>query len=66
MKQNPNAIQRCLHFWLGEHVSEDRRGQVSHKINELDSYLSNTATIFRETQNNESERFLSYFKRGIM
>uniref|UniRef100_A0A1A9WZZ4 HP domain-containing protein n=1 Tax=Glossina brevipalpis TaxID=37001 RepID=A0A1A9WZZ4_9MUSC len=59
------TVERFIHFWLGEHVSEQKRSNVAHKIQELDSYFNNTATEYRETQANESPRFLSYFKAGI-
>ncbi|XP_013099342.2 villin-like protein quail isoform X1 [Stomoxys calcitrans] len=58
-------LERFIHFWLGEKVSEQKRSNVAHKIQELDSYFSNVAVEYRETQNNESARFLSYFKRGL-
>ncbi|XP_037823752.1 villin-like protein quail isoform X1 [Lucilia sericata] len=59
------SLERFIHFWLGENVSEQKRSNVAHKIQELDSYFGNVATEYRETQNNESARFLSYFKKGI-
>uniref|UniRef100_W8C0S3 Villin-like protein quail n=1 Tax=Ceratitis capitata TaxID=7213 RepID=W8C0S3_CERCA len=58
-------LERFIHFWLGEKVSEQKRSNVAHKIQELDSYFNNIATEYRETQGNESARFLSYFKNGF-
>ncbi|XP_011201765.2 villin-like protein quail isoform X1 [Bactrocera dorsalis] len=58
-------LERFIHFWLGEKVSEQKRSNVAHKIQELDSYFNNVATEYRETQGNESARFLSYFKKGF-
>ncbi|XP_005179741.1 villin-like protein quail isoform X2 [Musca domestica] len=58
-------LERFIHFWLGENVSEQKRSNVAHKIQELDSYFNNVAVEYRETQGNESARFLSYFKKGI-
>uniref|UniRef100_A0A1B0FIP6 HP domain-containing protein n=1 Tax=Glossina morsitans morsitans TaxID=37546 RepID=A0A1B0FIP6_GLOMM len=63
--KSSSTLERFIHFWLGENVSEQKRSNVAHKIQELDSYFSNTATEYRETQANESPRFLSYFKAGI-
>ncbi|XP_054742717.1 villin-like protein quail isoform X1 [Anastrepha obliqua] len=58
-------LERFIHFWLGEKVSEQKRSNVAHKIQELDSYFNNVAAEYRETQGNESARFLSYFKKGF-
>ncbi|XP_067623216.1 villin-like protein quail [Eurosta solidaginis] len=58
-------LERFIHFWLGEKVSEQKRSNVAHKIQELDSYFNNIATEYRETQGNESARFLSYFRKGF-
>ncbi|EDW04121.1 GH10154 [Drosophila grimshawi] len=57
-------LERYIHYWLGNNVTEQNRSNVVHKIQELDSYLGNVASIYRESQNNESARFLSYFKNG--
>lgn len=57
-------LERFIHYWLGSNVSEQNRSNVVHKIQELDSYLGNVATIYRETQFHEGARFLSYFKKG--
>ncbi|XP_030382996.1 villin-like protein quail [Scaptodrosophila lebanonensis] len=63
--QKPNVtLERYIHYWLGSSVTEQNRSNVVHKIQELDSYLGNVATIYRETQNRESARFLSYFRKG--
>ncbi|BFF95298.1 villin-like protein quail [Drosophila madeirensis] len=64
-EQKPNVVlERYIHYWLGRNVSEQNRSNVMHKIQELDSYLGNVGAIYRETQNHESPRFLSYFKKG--
>lgn len=64
-EQKPNVpLERFIHYWLGSNVSEQNRSNVVHKIQELDSYLGNVATIYRETQFHEGARFLSYFKNG--
>ncbi|KAL7739752.1 hypothetical protein ACLKA6_014992 [Drosophila palustris] len=64
-EQKPNVpLERYIHYWLGSNVSEQNRSNVVHKIQELDTYLGNVASIYRESQNHESARFLSYFKKG--
>lgn len=59
-------MQRFIHFWLGDSITPEKSGNAAYKVIELDNYLGNTATLCRETQANESARFLSYFKQGIM
>ncbi|XP_030243943.1 villin-like protein quail isoform X2 [Drosophila navojoa] len=64
-EQKPNVpLERYIHYWLGSQVSEQNRSNVVHKIQELDTYLGNVASIYRESQHHESARFLSYFKNG--
>ncbi|XP_064546786.1 villin-like protein quail isoform X1 [Drosophila montana] len=64
-EQKPNVpLERYIHYWLGSNVTEQNRSNVVHKIQELDSYLGNVSSIYREAQNHESARFLSYFKNG--
>ncbi|XP_017834860.1 villin-like protein quail [Drosophila busckii] len=58
------TLERYIHYWLGSSVSEQNRSNAVHKIQELDTYLGNVATIYREVQHHESPRFLSYFKKG--
>lgn len=64
----PNAVQlnHFIHFWLGSKATPDKSGNVAYKVIELDNYLDNVSTQYRETQENESARFMSYFKNGIM
>lgn len=63
-KNNVN-LERFIHFWLGEKVTQQKKANVAHKVMELDSYFGNIVTEYRESQDNESVRFMSYFKRGI-
>jgi len=58
-------LQRFIHFWIGANATEQTRINIAQKIKELDSYFGNEAAQYRETQNYESARFLSYFKHGI-
>lgn len=59
-------LEKYIHFWLGNAATQQDSGNVSYKVMELDSHLGNVATQYRETQENESDRFLSYFKDGII
>lgn len=59
-------LERYIHFWLGSAVTQQESGNVAYKVMELDNHLGNIATQYRETQENESERFMSYFKEGLL
>lgn len=59
-------LDKYIHFWLGNAATQQDSGNVSYKVMELDNHLGNVATQFRDTQENEGNRFLSYFKEGIM
>ncbi|XP_055919693.1 villin-like protein quail isoform X2 [Eupeodes corollae] len=63
--KNATGLERFIHFWLGEKVTQQKKANVAHKVMELDTYFGNVATEYRESQGNESERFMSYFRRGI-
>ncbi|KAJ6647694.1 Villin-like protein quail, partial [Pseudolycoriella hygida] len=59
-------LDKYIHFWIGNAATQQQSGNVSYKVMELDNHLGNTATQYRETQENESDRFLSYFKEGLI
>lgn len=65
MKTNVH-LDKYIHFWLGSAATQQESGNVAYKVMELDNHLGNVATQFRETQENESVRFLSYFKDGLL
>ncbi|KAG5887879.1 hypothetical protein JTB14_015531 [Gonioctena quinquepunctata] len=54
-----------IHFWLGSQTNPERSGVAAYKTVELDNFMNNFASQHRESEGNESSRFLSYFKNGI-
>lgn len=54
-----------LHIWLGEKSSKDEQGASAFLATQLDDFLGGRPVVHRETQGNESERFMSYFPKGV-
>lgn len=55
------ALRYDLHFWLGEYTTQDQAATAAFKTAELDEHLEGKVTQYREIQNHESLRYLSYF-----
>ena len=58
----PVTIERFIHVWLGANSSTVKSKHAALKIIELDLHLNHTAVQYRETQGQETRRFLAYFK----
>lgn len=56
-----SPLQYDLHFWLGEHTTLDQAATAAFKAAELDEHLGGKVPQYREIQNHESPRYLSYF-----
>eukprot|EP00745_Piridium_sociabile_P027953 TRINITY_DN44986_c0_g3_i2.p1 TRINITY_DN44986_c0_g3~~TRINITY_DN44986_c0_g3_i2.p1 ORF type:complete len:445 (-),score=124.14 TRINITY_DN44986_c0_g3_i2:1884-3032(-) len=51
-----------IHFWIGEHSTQDEYGTAAYKTVELDTLLDDIPIQHREVQSHESSMFKNYFK----
>ncbi|XP_033831952.1 gelsolin a isoform X2 [Periophthalmus magnuspinnatus] len=65
IKQRSGALQYDLHFWLGDHCTQDESGSAAIFTVQMDDYLGGKPIQYREVQGHESKTFLGYFKSGI-
>ncbi|KAG2616452.1 villin-1-like isoform X4 [Panicum virgatum] len=55
-----------VHYWVGEEAKEEDCLMASDKAVELDAALGSNTVQHRETQGEESDKFLSYFRPCII
>ncbi|XP_033494509.1 villin-1 isoform X1 [Epinephelus lanceolatus] len=55
-----------IHYWIGNSSSQDEQGAAAIYVTQLDEYLGGSPVQHREVQGNESPRFRSYFKNGLI
>ncbi|XP_072051174.1 gelsolin-like protein 1 [Amphiura filiformis] len=51
-----------VHFWIGQHSTQDEYGTAAYKTVELDTLLDDKPVQHREVQGHESALFKTYFK----
>jgi len=65
-REDARKLKFDVHFWLGRFTTQDEAGTAAYKTVELDDFLGGAPVQWREVQGFESERFASYFPKGII
>lgn len=55
-----------IHFWLGKNSTNDEQGTAAMLTVAIDESLGGDPVQYREVQTNESSKFKSYFKAGLI
>ncbi|XP_037612881.1 villin-1 isoform X3 [Sebastes umbrosus] len=67
ISQNKGSGQSSdIHYWIGNTSSQDEQGAAAIYVTQLDEHLGGSPVQHREVQGNESPRFRSYFKNGLI
>ncbi|TNN88275.1 Villin-1 [Liparis tanakae] len=67
ISQNKGSGQSAdVHYWIGNSSSQDEQGAAAIYVTQLDEHLGGSPVQHREVQGNESPRFRSYFKNGLI
>jgi hypothetical protein len=63
--EQKGSINMNVHFWIGNESTRDEAGAAALMTVELDQFLGDLPTQFRETQGCESNEFLQLFTNGV-
>uniref|UniRef100_A0A8C4NAG8 Villin 1 n=1 Tax=Eptatretus burgeri TaxID=7764 RepID=A0A8C4NAG8_EPTBU len=66
LRRSGSSSSCDLHYWIGEHSSQDEQGTAAFLTAQLDTQLGGFAIQHREFQEHESSTFRSYFKNRLM